>query len=240
MSAHTGSDRARRAAIRLLRWYPRPWRMRYEREMLALLDDIPVGWRQVGNIAGTAVREWLSPRALGWPARSAAGRLQTVRTLTFLIYAFTLDGIARIVAARLIAADFTISDALDTWIASLMFAPTVRVLTASVFKMKRVQRSRWAGTINRHRWLQFLSDWEVVAWLLLFMPFMVLRHAEPRPSYATDTMWALRPYMDIYLVWMFTNLLVQRTSLYVRIRRVQFAFMNRPKVWPARTPGYWP
>ena len=59
MSAITGSDRARRAAIRLLSWYPRPWQMRYEREMRALIEEMPVGWKHVGNLAITGVREWI-------------------------------------------------------------------------------------------------------------------------------------------------------------------------------------
>src|SRR3954467_15761315 len=112
MNHRTGSDRARRVAIGLLGWYPRPWRVRYAREMQALLEDMPVGWTQVANVAGTAMREWASPRALGWPARSAAGRLQRVRTLTFLIYAYAIYGVARIADARMVGAHFTMPDAL--------------------------------------------------------------------------------------------------------------------------------
>src|SRR6187397_2940958 len=101
MSTNAGSDRARRTAIRLLRWYPRRWRVRYEREMRVLLEDMPVGWKQVGNLAITGVREWLSPRALGWPARSAAGRLFWIRLLKLLVYAYSLDAIARVAGVRL-------------------------------------------------------------------------------------------------------------------------------------------
>jgi hypothetical protein len=159
MSAIADSDRARWTAIRLLRWYPRPWRMRYEREMLALLDEIPVRWRQVGNIAATALREWMSPRALGWPARSAAGRIQMVRLLSFLIFAYAIDGVARVIAARMISGHIAISDEFDTWATVLMAVPLLRVMQAGVLRLKRVQRSRWAGPIQRHPWLQYLSSW---------------------------------------------------------------------------------
>jgi hypothetical protein len=39
--------------------------------------------------------EWLSPRALGWPARSATGRVQVARYLMFAVFAYSLDGVAR-------------------------------------------------------------------------------------------------------------------------------------------------
>jgi hypothetical protein len=235
----TGSDRARRTAIRLLRWYPRPWRKRYEREMRVLLEDMPVGWMQVGNLAATAAREWMSPRALGWPARSAAGRLQTARMITFVTYAFVIDGIARIVAARMVAGHFTISDTVETIIVWFQFVPLVRIAVAIACMLKRVRRSRLAATIDRHPWLQYLSDWEVVAWLTLYFPMLVLRHAEPIPRYYTDTMRALKPFENVYLVWLSTYVLMQRNAVTVRIRKIQTAFINRPKVWPPRTPEFW-
>ena len=40
-------------------------------------------WEQAGDLAVGAVREWFSPRALGWPARSAAGLVQVARGLKF-------------------------------------------------------------------------------------------------------------------------------------------------------------
>jgi hypothetical protein len=173
MSVRAGSDRARRTAIRLLRWYPRPWRARYEREMRVLLDDMPVGWSQVGNLAATAAREWTSPRALGWPARSAAGRIQTARMITFVTYAFVIDGIARIAATRMVAGHFTISDTVQAII--MVPVPAVLRAVAIACMLQRVQRSRWAAD-HRHQWLQYLSDWEVVAWLTVYFPMLVMRH----------------------------------------------------------------
>ena len=236
MSAVTGSDRARRAAIRLLRWYPRPWRMRYEREMRALLDDIPGGWRQVGNIAGTAVREWLSPRALGWPARSAAGRIRMVRLLTFMACAFTLDAVARLVAARLIAADFTISDSVQTTIAWFLVGPLLRFISSSALQGKRVQRSRWAAAMSRHHWLNYLSDWEVAAWLLLLFPWMVVRQGWPSDSPYTGLMRELQPYEHIWLIWLWTYALVGRSSKTARLWKIELRTLPRlgPDKWVTR------
>ena len=85
----------RRVALRLLRCCPRPWRGRYLREMQALLEEMPVGWAQTANVAAGAVREWLSPRALGWPARTAAGRVMTARGWMYLTGVLAVDGLSR-------------------------------------------------------------------------------------------------------------------------------------------------
>jgi hypothetical protein len=45
-------------ARRVLRWYPRRWRERYETEMQALLADGPVRWRDVLDLARSAAGEW--------------------------------------------------------------------------------------------------------------------------------------------------------------------------------------
>src|SRR6188474_3591315 len=89
-----GSIHARRVARRLLRWYPKPWRARYGIEMRELVDEMPVRWRQVGDLAIGAAREWLSPRAFGWPARSAAGQIQVVRGFKFACWALVVEAIA--------------------------------------------------------------------------------------------------------------------------------------------------
>ena len=89
-----GSDRTRRIGQRLLRWYPKPWRARYGAEMRELIDEMPVRWRQVGDLAIGAAREWMSPRAFGWPARSAVGRIQAARGWRFVLAALAIEAIA--------------------------------------------------------------------------------------------------------------------------------------------------
>lgn len=232
MTRQIGSDRARQLAIRVLHWYPRPWRARYLQEMQALIEDMPVGWPQVANLAATAAREWLSPRALGWPSRSAAGRVQVARWLTFAAFAYALDGIARIMAWKLLAAGVTIPDGLNDDLALFMFVPLVRVFAAGACRLKAMQRTRFAGVIKRHDWLRYVNDWEVVVWLILWLPSLVVRHAMPIPSYYNSTMIFLKPFMDVYQVWVWPYLLLMNSSRTARLRRVQSSFLKQPwRTW---------
>ena len=64
--------------------------------MRELVDEMPVRWRQVAALAIGAMREWASPRAFGWPARSAAGRIQNARMLKFLFCGFVIEVIAHV------------------------------------------------------------------------------------------------------------------------------------------------
>lgn len=222
-----GSPRARRAAVALLRWYPRPWRARYQREMQALLEEMPVGWRQVANLIATGVREWLSPRAFGWPARSAAGRILTRRNLSFAAFAYALDGVARITAAQLLAAGVTVREELEDDLAWVMSALLVRISLAWLCRRKVAMRSPFAAVIDRHVWLRHLSDWEVRLWLVAAVPGWIVKHALPTPVWMTSTLAALEPYMDVYFVWMWTSLLLMNSLRTARIRHVWLKSMKR-------------
>jgi len=46
-------------ARRLLRLYPAAWRRKYGEELVALLDDTGVGWRQIGDVVVAAAGEWV-------------------------------------------------------------------------------------------------------------------------------------------------------------------------------------
>jgi len=222
-----GSERARRTAIRLLGRYPRPWRARYQREMQALLEEMPVGWRQVANLAATCASEWLSPRALGWPARSATGRVQVARYLMFAVFAYSLDGVARVVASRLLAAGVSVRAGLLDDLAWLLFAILLRVLGAAACRTRFAQRTVLAGPINRYSWLRYLSDWEVVLWLVMAFPSETVRHMLPPPPYYNSTMVFLEPFMDLYNVWMWCFLLLMNSRRTTRIRRIYRASMRR-------------
>jgi hypothetical protein len=154
VSPRTGSDRTRRTAIRLLRWYPRPWRVRYQREMQSLLADIPVDWKQVANLAVIGMREWLSPRALGWPARSAAGRLWWIRALTFVACWYALDGVARVVAARLNHAGVEITESMEVAAAMLGVAFAIRIcLFGMLGSARRMSKSARAIRLQQRSWV---------------------------------------------------------------------------------------
>jgi hypothetical protein len=49
----------RALAVLLLRWYPHAWRMRYEEEVRALLDDRAPDWRDVAGLLRGATIEWM-------------------------------------------------------------------------------------------------------------------------------------------------------------------------------------
>ncbi len=227
MKPFSDAERARRVARRLLNLYPRPWRARYQREMRALLDEMPVGWGQVTNLAGTCVREWLSPRAFGWPARAASGRILTRRNLTFVAFAYLLNGLSRIVAALLLDRGVTATDDLQDDLAYwIMFPILGRIVLA--FSCRTIARyPLLAGAIARLPWLARLSDWEVVLWLFMIQPGAIVNHMLPTPSYLTDTMAALKPYMDVYYVAMWCMLLLGNSGKSVRIRRIYLASFKR-------------
>src|SRR6476660_1097695 len=66
-------------ARRLVRFYPRKWRTRYEQEFLALLDaHEPLTWRDGMDILGAAGREW-GRFLVGLPTREPASDLKGLR-----------------------------------------------------------------------------------------------------------------------------------------------------------------
>ena len=110
--------------------------------------------------------------------------------------------------------------------------PLVRAIGTSVCRMKSMQRSRWAGTINRHAWLRYVNDWEIVAWLVFYVPYLVVKHAMPIPSYYNSTMIFLKPLEDLWIVWMFPYLMLMNSSRTARLRRVQSSFLKQPwRTW---------
>lgn len=83
----TSASRDRVAGGRLLALYPRPWRARYEPEMLALLADRPPTWRDRIDLVRGALDAHLHPaRSSRLPGRAAllAGAAWTVVALAVL------------------------------------------------------------------------------------------------------------------------------------------------------------
>ena len=224
MKFQTGSVRARRTAIRLLRWYPGPWRVRYEREMRALLTDMPVGWRQVANIAGTAARQWVSPRAFGWPARSAAGRLQIVRGVMFFAIAYGLYAIARLIGWRLRVAGYDVNESLEIVAAVPMLAFAIRVFVTGFFRLRKLGRM---SSMRRPSAWGHLSDKEIIVWGALMMPSLILRNAAPPPSYLSDTMVTLQPYLDLLQIFVWLHISFESSKLTQRLRRVHTRHLTR-------------
>ena len=195
---------SKRVALRLLEWYPRPWRERYLAEMQALLEEIPVGWKQTANVAAIAMREWLSPRALGWPARTAAGRIMTARRWMFFAGALMMDGFARTISWQLDRLQWSFGEPLE-WVAGvMMLAAAIRVfLIPSVHAMGPRPRD-WA-TPGR-RWRRPLAGRDLVICVLLLLPYLAWRHHSWPPSYAEPDsftrVWG--PYVHILQLWVWS------------------------------------
>jgi len=234
MTSTKGSSRARSAAIRLLGWYPRPWKRRYLVEMRALLEQMPVRWRQVANLAVMAVREWCSPRALGWPARSAAGRVQVVRAVTYFTIAFALDGIARVIAWKIRAEGITIIDSVSTTAAMLLLAVAIRTFAAQL-QYERHKKKYPKVLESQRRGL--IGGWEIVLWACLLFPYLVVRHAEPIPAYLSRSMVQIRPFIDVLQVFVWTNVTLRASAQTKRLARVQRS-VNLRNLGYRRTPPF--
>jgi hypothetical protein len=223
VKTHTGSNRARSVAIRLLGWYPRPWRVRYEAEMRALVDDMPVGWTQVGNLALTAAREWLSPRAVGWPARSSAERLWIIRFLTFLACAMGLNFLARIVAVRLVSSNVEIPESVETGFAIVSVVFALRVCTEGALRMKKIL----AGAPARPGWSFALREWELLLWAVVMWPLLVSFYVETPPTYLSPTMLQIRPYQHFLQIFVWTWLAFIASARTQRLLRIQSSHLKR-------------
>ena len=228
MTNGSGSARARAAAIRLLRWYPRPWRSRYLVEMQALLQQMPVTWRQVANLAFTGVREWCSPRALGWPARSAAGRVQAARMIGYFTLAVAIDIMARIAGWKLRAAGVTVPDAVTGLFSVTILFAGIRALVATI----RYERHKKAfPKLPEYRRPGMMHGWEIAMWAVLLSGSLVVRHTEGIPSYMSPPMATLRPYTDFLNVLLWSNFLLLTSARSRRLGRLQ-------RAWRLRELGY--
>ena len=227
---HTpGSDRARSIAIRLLLWYPRPWRQRYLVEMRALLQQMPVRWWQVANLAFVGLREWLSPRSVGWPARSAAGRVMTRRTITFFTCAYAIDGVARVLAWKIRAAGIAISEPVSIGTAMVMLGVVLYFVTNGIRYDRHVKRFPKAPEIQRPG---RLTGWDIALWTCLLFPSLVVRYAEPIPTYLSPAMVKLRPFVDVLQVFVWTFMAHGASARTKRLTRVQSSGLRRAyRVW---------
>jgi hypothetical protein len=89
----------RRLARRIVDFYPRAWRDRYEREFVALLDDRDdLGWRDVADIGRGAVREWMRLTPAGRAAAAALDAWLAAVTWTLIVATLgsLLVGLARV------------------------------------------------------------------------------------------------------------------------------------------------
>ena len=219
---------SKRAALRLLAWYPRPWRERYLVEMRALLEEMPVSWAQTANVAAVAAREWLSPRALGWPARSAAGRIKTARAFMYFGALLALDGLAWALAQTLGGAGITSPPYIwEVPGALLMALPNFilwgRVIPVALYSNPPTRSRHWG---RYYTWLHRpLPAWQVVTCAVLLFPSMVEFHANA-PEFFVDTFRA-GPALHVMWVWIYSRALVRASMVTWRLRRVEKSRLNK-------------
>ncbi len=212
----------KRVALELLRWYPRPWQARYYGEMKALLEEIPVGWRQTANVATIGVREWLSPRALGWPARTAAGRVLAVRALVFFAAALLCDGLSRALAREL-HRQYLLSDRQLDWVCSLLLTAVCVRIFPVIASARRPRTRRWLSAYKRLR--RPLKTWELVTCAVFLFPVLVERHADP-PTYSGAKTWS-----HFVILFLYSRMFVRASLRTWRLQRVE---VSRRQNWRSR------
>jgi len=201
----------------VLRRYPQPWRRRYAREMEAVLDQIPVTWGQVLDLAGGAVREWMSPRALGWPARSAAASVQKARRLQFVAVAYALDGLARLAAWKLTATGLTIPDQVESIVLAAGGLCTLRFCLA-MFSSKR-----WPGMAQR---FGAFRPWEVAIFSVVMTLFFAIGHAKPPSSHAPT----LDAIANAIRPWMYSLPVARMSVRSIRLKRIEMSYLKRRRI----------
>ena len=211
-------DAARRVANRIIRLYPRPWRRRYGAEMQAVLEQMPVRWRQVADLAGGATREWMSPRAFGWPARSAAGRILFVRGVTYVSAAYAIDGLARLIAWKLNPSAAEIPESVGISGAMLSTVAMLRLCLALGLHRKK-------GLSPRLRRLSHLTPFETGIWCVAMLSWLIVEHAQPMPEYirnpgVSTAAGFIKPYV---LAWM----AFQASRRTTRLTLVQSSHLRR-------------
>jgi hypothetical protein len=211
----------KRIALGLLQWYPRSWRNRYLAEMSALLEEMPVGWAQAANVAATAVREWLSPRALGWPARTAAGSVLTFRAVVFVGIAFALDALARLAAVRMHASGIEMSSVLEDVASVCFLVASLRLFPAMAFNVERTRSRHWMSALKR--WRRPLGPASILMCAALLLPWMFEHYFNGPESYLRPGMRTLRPYMHVLQVWLYASILHTASRRTWRLKRVEYS-----------------
>ena len=170
----------------------------------------------------------MSPRAVGWPARSAAGRLWKRRFLTFLACAYSLDTVARLIGARVISAGVEITWPIET--AATLIVVGLATRGCILFALQLSKR-RWAVRARQRGWSSSIREWEAVLWGLLMSLTWVLFYAQTDLDYLNWTMRQLRPFVHLWhvFVWTFiTFVLSARTQRLNRIRESHLTRALRP------------
>jgi len=178
-------------ARRLVRFYPRKWRTRYEEEFVALLDARgDLTWSDAVDILGAACREWVRTIAR-WPTREPADDLRALRRQIWIeLVVITLTAGLINVLARSTAGLFHQWTASSGPIALLFAQGAVALRCAFTYR-------RSTGRVLR------VGPRELAVWLVLVLGAAVLAYIDPlRSSLVLNSWWlhvSLRPEFGVYL-----------------------------------------
>jgi hypothetical protein len=224
MTVRAESRHARRLAIRLLGWYPKRWRARYAHEMRALLDEMPVAWRQVADLAIGAAREWISPRAFGWPARSAASRIQTARTYKFLAWAVAIELAVHALVLPLSAAGIAMPN-LEAADRAVVIASLTRLFLGWLFRLSGRSWRRRPSWFAKLKVFGPLGTPEIVLWYAVMALHLTHQHVTPSSSYVgNQRLHVLADHLSV-LMWVF--LLLSSSARTKRLTRIATAHQKR-------------
>jgi hypothetical protein len=191
--------------------------MRYGVEMRELIDEMPVYWRQVADLSLGAGREWISPRAFGWPARSAAEAIQFVRACKFFSGVLLLDVLARAVTGRMAEAHVTLPSAVGAAAMALFILFCARAIAAHAFEAASSAR------LMRHPWLSRIGHVELSFWLMV-MFFLHIHNLTHVPRTSDRIVQLTFPYAFM-LIWV--GALFGATVRSRRLNRIVTAYRKR-------------
>jgi hypothetical protein len=66
-----------------------------------------------------------------------------------------------------------------------------------------------------------IGGWESALWACLLVPYLVVHHAEPIPSYLSRSMVQIRPVMDVLQIFVWSNFLRSASAQTSRLARVE-------------------
>jgi hypothetical protein len=137
-----------RLAAFVIRCYPRRWRERYADEVLALVEDVGIGWFGVLDLARGALRERaIDLDVLMWGHPSVAPINRRIAGRYLIVVGVTLVSPALVVGAAhlLTVANVTVAVGVATTFSYLRMLAYVRMIGCGVASLIEVLRAIWSG-----------------------------------------------------------------------------------------------
>jgi hypothetical protein len=199
-----------RLAAFVIRCYPRRWRERYADEVLALVEDVGIGWFGVLDLARGALRERaieLDVQMFAWcrPSEALINRRIIGRFLIFAGLALVVPVVV-VGAARLLGmANVTVAGGVVTTFSWLRLLAYLRVFVCGAAGLLRVLREIGAGRQPRgfsaSAWTSVSSN-EVVAWSAILLAHLTVQVVQdPQGMTWRHLYFASVPFFLVWPMW---------------------------------------